>query len=70
MAEVFTKGNISKIRIDANKARTPNNLFGIERKIAYDGRNCRWVYLSIKQNFPLPEPREPVARHVAPYGML
>jgi len=27
-------GNISKIKTAANKAKTPNSLFGIERKIA------------------------------------
>jgi hypothetical protein len=31
---VLTKGSTSKIKIAANKAKTPNNLFGIERKIA------------------------------------
>jgi hypothetical protein len=31
---VFTKGKIKRIKTAANKARTPNNLLGIDRKIA------------------------------------
>jgi hypothetical protein len=31
---VLTTGNINKIKTAANKANTPNNLLGIERKIA------------------------------------
>jgi len=34
ISEVFTIGKINKIKIAANKAKTPNNLFGIDRKIA------------------------------------
>jgi hypothetical protein len=34
MSLVFTMGKINKIKTAANNAKTPNNLFGIERKIA------------------------------------
>jgi hypothetical protein len=34
MSLVFTIGKINKIRTAAKSAKTPNNLLGIERKIA------------------------------------
>jgi hypothetical protein len=38
MSLVLTTGKTSKIKTAANKAKTPNNLFGIERNIAYAGK--------------------------------
>jgi len=35
---VAVKGRINKIRSAANKANTPPNLFGIDRRIAYTHR--------------------------------
>ena len=35
---VTVKGKINKIRSAANSAKTPPNLFGIDRKIAYTHR--------------------------------
>jgi hypothetical protein len=35
---VFTNGKTSKINTAANNAKTPSNLLGIERKMAYAGK--------------------------------
>jgi hypothetical protein len=35
---VFTRGKISKIKTAAKSAKTPNNLFGIDLKMAYAGK--------------------------------
>jgi len=35
IADVCIKGNTNKTNNDANKAITPNNLSGIDRRIAY-----------------------------------
>jgi hypothetical protein len=41
IADVLTNGKTNKINTAANNANTPSNLFGIERKIAYAGKNCQ-----------------------------
>jgi len=38
IAEVLINGSVNKTKIDANNATTPNNLLGIDRKIAYEGK--------------------------------
>ena len=38
ISEVLTKGNTAGIKTAAKRAITPNNLLGIERSIAYEGK--------------------------------
>jgi hypothetical protein len=35
---VFTRGKTNKIKTAAKSAKTPNNLFGIDLKMAYAGK--------------------------------
>lgn len=49
----FIVGRIVIIRIDINKAITPPNLFGIDRRIAYANRKYHsgWMWMGVFNGF-------------------
>lgn len=54
-AKFIDRGKINRIRSAANKARTPPNLFGIDRRIAYTHRKYHsgLIWMGVTRGFAM-----------------